>query len=187
MFVDVETNGLPIDHEAPVSELDNWPRIVQIAYKISESGNDVLSRSLYIKPDGFDLGESEKVHQLSLSFLMRYGFDLDIVLDMMMSDFQNIDYFCAHNWDFDSKVLGSELIRSGRPNILANVTGHCTMKDTVEFCAIPSKKKEGLKYPRLQELHEKLFGYKFEKSHNAFFDVEATGRCFWELTRLGVL
>jgi hypothetical protein len=39
LFFDTETSGLPRTHKAPVSDLDNWPRIVQIAWLlIDEQG-----------------------------------------------------------------------------------------------------------------------------------------------------
>ena len=43
------------------------------------------------------------------------------------------------------------------------------------------------KWPKLTELHVKLFGEAFAEAHNASADVEATARCFLELIRLGVI
>ena len=61
----------------------------------------------------------------------------------------------------------------------------CTMKATVDFCKIPDN--YGYKYPKLQELHKKLFGYPFEDAHNAMTDIIATKKCFFELKRRGII
>ncbi len=32
VFFDTETTGLPLNWKAPVTELENWPRLIQLAY-----------------------------------------------------------------------------------------------------------------------------------------------------------
>ena len=32
LIFDTETMGLPVDWKSPISNLDNWPRLVQIAW-----------------------------------------------------------------------------------------------------------------------------------------------------------
>jgi DNA polymerase III subunit epsilon len=59
----------------------------------------------------------------------------------------------------------------------------CTMKSTTNFCAINGP--YGYKWPKLSELHFKLFNTGFEEAHNAAVDINATARCFWELKRMG--
>ena len=49
----------------------------------------------------------------------------------------------------------------------------CTMKGATEFCSIPSPRGWN-KFPKLNELHSKLFGEEFDNAHNAFADIEAT-------------
>lgn len=62
-----------------------------------------------------------------------------------------------------------------------------TKNESTEFCAIPGGKGGKYKWPKLEELHEILFGEKFDMAHNAAADVEATARCFLELVRLDVI
>jgi DNA polymerase-3 subunit epsilon len=59
----------------------------------------------------------------------------------------------------------------------------CTMQRTTNFCAINGH--YGYKWPKLSELHYKLFNTGFEESHNAAIDINATAKCFWELKKLG--
>ncbi|MBC7525895.1 MAG: 3'-5' exonuclease, partial [Flavobacterium sp.] len=54
---------------------------------------------------------------------------------------------------------------------------------TTNFCAIPGP--YGYKWPKLSELHYKLFQTGFEEAHNAAADIQATAKCFWELKRMG--
>lgn len=60
------------------------------------------------------------------------------------------------------------------------------MKATVSYCKIPNK-YGGYKWPKLQELHEKLFGYEFDDAHDALADIEATFKCYWKLRKLGLI
>jgi DNA polymerase-3 subunit alpha len=56
LVFDCETNGLPKDWKAPSSDVDNWPRIVQLAWaQYNEDGREISCRADIIKPDGFKL------------------------------------------------------------------------------------------------------------------------------------
>jgi DNA polymerase III subunit epsilon len=60
------------------------------------------------------------------------------------------------------------------------------MTKSANFCAIKNG-YSGYKWPKLSELHMKLFGVDFEEQHNATVDINATAKCFWELKRLEVI
>lgn len=32
LFIDTETTGLPKEYDAPYTDIDNWPRLVQLAW-----------------------------------------------------------------------------------------------------------------------------------------------------------
>ena len=61
----------------------------------------------------------------------------------------------------------------------------CTMQASTDYCKIPGP--YGYKWPKLSELHMKLFGEYFEEAHDAAADINATVKCFWELKRRGVM
>ncbi len=67
LIFDTETTGLPKNWRAPISDTNNWPRCVQIAWQLhDELGNLIESNSYLIKPDGYDIPyESEKIHGIS--------------------------------------------------------------------------------------------------------------------------
>jgi DNA polymerase III epsilon subunit-like protein len=82
----------------------------------------------------------------------------------------------------------AELIRSAMSHIELGERGikmTCTMFSSTAHCAIQGSR--GNKWPKLEELHQKLFGEGFEGAHDALVDVQACARCFFELKRLGVI
>ena len=47
--------------------------------------------------------------------------------------------------------------------------------------------RAGFKFPKLVELHEKLFGTGIEDAHTALGDVKTTARCFFALLERGLI
>jgi DNA polymerase-3 subunit epsilon len=82
LFFDTETTGLPQDWKAPVSDTNNWPRIVQIAWVLSSQDDGQLeSKDFIIKPEGFTIPkESSDVHGISTEQAYEEGKDLLDVL-----------------------------------------------------------------------------------------------------------
>ena len=84
LFFDTETTGLPKKWQAPVSDLDNWPRIVQLAWILSDDkGKQLAGQNYIIKPEGFLIPEeSSRVHGISTEKAMNEG----IALEKALSD-----------------------------------------------------------------------------------------------------
>jgi DNA polymerase III epsilon subunit-like protein len=87
----------------------------------------------------------------------------------------------AHNIDFDTNVVGAELVRAEIDNPLPEKRRRCTMKESADYCKLPGK--YGYKWPSLTELHEILFGSPFEGAHDAAADCLACMNCFFELKK----
>ena len=66
LFFDTETTGIQRSHDAPASDVENWPRLVQIAWILTdESGNDLRSQAFIIRPDGFEIPASAtRIHRI---------------------------------------------------------------------------------------------------------------------------
>jgi len=92
----------------------------------------------------------------------------------------------GHNIEYDESVVNYELERLARRGDYNPQKTLCTMKSTVDFCAIPGR-GIGFKYPKLNELYKKLFGTYFEGSHSAIYDVEATVRALEKLIQSDVI
>ena len=50
------------------------------------------------------------------------------------------------------------------------------MQASTNYCRLPGP--YGYKWPKLSELHIKLFGEDFDEAHNASADINATEKCF---------
>jgi len=55
------------------------------------------------------------------------------------------------------------------------------------YCNIPSPYGDKPKYPRLAELHRKLFNEEMLDAHDAWVDVAFTAKCYYELIKRNVL
>ena len=187
LFFDTETTGVPKNYKAPASDLNNWPRLVQLGYLLYDQHKKLIAAGDYIiKPNGFTIPtESSNIHGITTERALNEGKELTEVLSEIAIHIKKSDYLIAHNMAFDEKILGAELLRSGFSNIIEQKTRICTMQTTTEFCAIPGP--YGFKWPKLSELHIKLFGNDFDGAHSAFADIEATARCFWKLIGLKII
>lgn len=189
LFFDTETTGLPSDFNLPRYVVDNWPRLVQLSWIITDDkGNRLKAADHIIKPDGFSIPtEASNIHGITTKRAMSEGDDLIAVIDEFLSDYKSADLIAGHNVDFDKNVVGAEIIRMGGQDIMDSKPTMCTMKSSTDYCALPNKKGDGYKYPRLQELHTILFDIPFEDAHNSASDIAATEKCFWKLVQLGVI
>jgi DNA polymerase-3 subunit alpha len=190
LIFDTETTGLPRDYNAPLSDSDNWPRVVQIAWQLHDTkGNLLSSSSIIVRPDGFTIPfNAEQVHGISTDRALKEGRELQQVMDEFVAAVQRSSYLCGHNIDFDLSIVGAEFLRLGMSNHFEGKIVLDTKNDDVtNFCAIPGGKGGKFKWPKLEELYQKLFNQGFEEAHNAAFDVEATTRCFFELIRRNVI
>ena len=188
LIFDTETTGLPQNYSAPLTDFDNWPRCVQLAWQIhDETGKLISSGDHIVKPDGFTIPfNSEKVHGISTERANREGIPLEEVMDAFSEDLEKCTFVIGHNLEFDLNIMGSEYLRMGRINPLSEKIHIDTKDKSTEFCAIPGGRGR-YKWPTLAELHEKLFQVGFEEAHNAAADVDATARAFLELVRIGVI
>lgn len=185
LFFDTETTGLPKSWKAPVTDLNNWPRLVQLAYLFyDESGKKITGGDVIIKPNGFTIPlESSKIHGITTERAEREGKPILEVLHDFQSLISEANYLVAHNMSFDEKIVGAEFLRNGMSDTVAAKNRICTMLSTTNFCQLVGP--YGYKWPKLQELHYTLFREGFEEAHNAAVDIEITAKCFWELRRLG--
>ena len=184
LIFDTETTGLPRDWKAPMSDTDNWPRLVQLAWQLHEPNGKLVSRgNIIVRPDGFTIPfNAAKVHGITTERAERDGEELTSVLDAFQEDLAKAKYIVGHNVEFDINIVGCELIRVGRPPELLTEKVDIDSKDeATEFCAIPGGRGGKFKWPTLTELHQKLFGVGFDDAHDAAYDVDATSRCFFGL------
>lgn len=187
LFFDTETSGLPHKWHAPVADLANWPRLVQIGWVSCDSaGLETAAGQWLIKPAGFVIApDAVARHGITTARAQAEGVELRPVLDEFAAAVRAAKVLVGHNISFDENVVGAELLRAGMPNAVADRRRRCTMKESTEYCRIPGSR--GYKWPTLTELHQKLFGQPFEEAHDALADCRACRRCFFRLQELGVI
>jgi DNA polymerase III subunit alpha len=189
LIFDTETTGLPRDNNAPLTNFENWPRMVQVAWQMHDyAGNLVESENFIIRPDGFTIPfNAEKLHGISTQMAQELGKPVAEVLETFRDAILRSTHIAGHNIDFDLKIAGSEFLRNGYENPLQKRQTVDTMHASTHFCALPGGRGGGFKYPTLGELYRRLFGEAFPEVHNAAADVAATARCLLELIRIGVI
>jgi DNA polymerase-3 subunit alpha len=187
LIFDTETTGLPKRWDAPITDSDNWPRCVQIAWQLHDAfGNCIEHQDYLIKPEGYNIPyDAEKIHGISTELAQEQGADLVEVLQKFNEALNKTKFVVGQNVKFDLNIMGAEFHRSDISNVLQElpVLDTCT-EHTAALCEIPGGRYGKFKLPTLSELHEFLFNERFVEAHNATADVEATTRCFFELIRL---
>jgi len=64
LIFDTETTGLPKRWDAPITDSDNWPRCIQIAWQLhDEMGTLIEHQDYLVKPEGFNIPyDAERIH-----------------------------------------------------------------------------------------------------------------------------
>ena len=204
LVFDTETTGLPQSKYISPSTLHQWPHIVQFSYVIYDTSlNDIiLTKDYIIKLSESILipEESSKIHGITNEISRQKGVVINDVISEFFYLLRGVDMLIGHNIEFDINMIKVELLRIINKNSLTdeqiklykyelhfltnfkNIS--CTLKDSIKFCNIESIDKNGktyLKYPKLIELHEKLFNKSPSNLHNSFNEILVTLRCFMKL------
>jgi DNA polymerase-3 subunit alpha len=186
LIFDTETTGLPKRWDAPLTDSENWPRCIQIAWQIHDSKGGLVAHQDYlIQPEDFTIPfDSEQIHGISTALAMTEGVSLSTVLADFQKALDGVHYIVGHNVSFDRNIMGAEFLRAGLSDPLEEkpVIDTCT-EETAQLCQLPGGRGGKFKLPTLGELYHFLFQQSFEEAHNATADVEATSRAFLELIR----
>ncbi|MDI9308729.1 MAG: DNA polymerase III subunit alpha [Limnohabitans sp.] len=186
LIFDTETTGLPRSWSAPITDTDNWPRCIQIAWQLhDEMGKLIEHQDYLVKPEGFNIPyDAERIHGISTELAMEQGISLQEVLEKFNIALSKAKYIVGQNVGFDVNIMGCEFHRMSISSDMVKmpVLDTCT-ETTAELLKLPGGRGGKFKLPTLTELHEYLFSEPFAEAHNATADVEATTRCFLELIK----
>src|SRR5690606_28512839 len=125
LIFDTETTGVPHNKTAPLTDLDNWPRLVQLAWQLHDHKGKLISQHNYIiRPDGFDIPfKAEQIHGISTKRALDEGHELSKVLGIFIDDINKASLLVGHNIEFDNNIIGAELIRQSLdPDIISKVS-----------------------------------------------------------------
>jgi DNA polymerase III epsilon subunit-like protein len=206
LVFDTETTGLPGSRIINPDTLKLWPHIVQFSYVIYDTElNDIVNSSdniVRVKDEITISEESSKIHGITSEISKAKGISISIILNDFFDNLRNVDLLIGHNISFDINMVKVELLRLIYGNTLTvseseiknykynlhfftnykNIS--CTMQESIDFCGIKANDKSGKEYnkfPKLLELHQKLFESIPNNLHNSFNDILITLRCFMML------
>jgi DNA polymerase III subunit epsilon len=183
LFFDVETTGLPLNYKAHYSNIENWPRIVQLSWLIASPNGAIIKESDNIIKVDFSIPrEASLIHGITDALAQEKGISISLVLKNFLSDLEEADCIICHNVGFDLPVLQSELLRANMDPKVEKKT-FCTMKNSTYYCQLPGK--HGYKWPQLEELYRICFRQPIKNAHNAMADVRATHKIFYHLVQGG--
>ena len=186
LIFDTETTGLPKRFNAPLTETDNWPRCIQIAWQLhDEMGKLIEHQDYLIKPEGFNIPfDAERIHGISTELALTQGVALGEVLKKFNIALDKAKFVVGQNVNFDLNIMGCEFHRMQMETPLNQmpILDTCT-EITADLLKLPGGRGGKFKLPTLTELHQFLFDTPFAEAHNATADVEATTRCFLELIK----
>ena len=176
---DSETDGLVDKQLVP---LNRQPHIIEFAALLATLDADGNSEELasldFICDPGVVLSEViERVTGLKTADVQgkpKFTTYADDVAEM----FAKATHRAAHNITFDESMLDFEFARIGkewRPRRQRRV---CTVEETEHMFG---------RRASLSDLHERLFGGRFEGAHRAMVDVRANWRCVVQLRKDGVI
>ena len=183
---DTETTGF-VEREWPI---EVQPYIVQFSGILLEKNPDntlteIARIDQFVKPPISIPFSASQVHGIYDKDVIDKPI-IAVVMDVFIQYLNSADIVIGHNIEYDESVIQYELQRLGRKGDYHPQKTLCTMKNTIDFCAIPGR-WVGFKFPKLNELYKKLFWEFFEWSHSAMYDVEATVRALSELLKLRVI
>ena len=113
LIFDTETTGLPRNWNAPLTDFENWPRCIQIAWQLHDKNGACISHEDYIvKPDGYTIPyDSEKIHGISTALAENDGLTLVKVLEKFHFALERSEFVGGHNVRFDLNIMGAEFLR----------------------------------------------------------------------------
>ena len=186
LIFDTETTGLPKRWDAPITDIGNWPRCIQIAWQLHDGMGKLIEHQDYlIQPEGYNIPyDAERIHGISTELAQSNGISLAEALEKFNSALDKTKFIVGQNLGFDINIMGCEFHRLGIESPMTNkpVLDTCT-EVTASLLQLPGGRGGKFKLPTLTELHSHLFNKPFAEAHNATADVEATTRCFLELIR----
>lgn len=186
LVFDTETTGF-LNKKDP--RLEAQPYIVQFAGILWELQGDtyqeIARKNVRIHPGVAIPFSASKVHHI---------YDIDVKdapsmeeqIDDILHFINQANVLVWHNIEYDEDMIMLELRRYQKKHLYHPDEVICTMKASVDFCALEGNWQR-FKYPKLWELHKKLFWEYFSWAHDAMIDVEATLRCFLELKKKNII
>jgi len=175
---DFETSGLPEGRrnveitQETLKNFDSCRAVSLSAARFSSRGRLIDTFDAIVYPNDFLISEkSIEAHGITQDYAEKNGRPFtEVFTDFVKFIGPRTTTLVAHNAQFDTSVLRSEMIRHNlNLSLLDNINFVCTMK---------LYKERFLKPIKLGELYKDIFGEDFENAHNSLADCIACGRVY---------
>lgn len=206
LLFDTETSGFinkKLDANHPEQA---W--CIQLGAILADEESELEHLNLIVQPNGRTCHPmAQQIHGISVEYAEENGLPELEVTEQFGIMLRKADIIVCHNYDFDWQYVQHMMERNldnlsdqARSAFYLDLPSFCTMKDkdVKKFVGAKNKKNQ-LKRPKLIELFEKVANAyeakhgipwehaSFSNAHDAFADISATNKCFWELQRLGIV
>lgn len=177
MVFDVETTGLPSKRSCSYKDLEVFEkaRMIELGYIVLSADCQQVLKERSVLVRTVDRVENSEIHGITTLDLIERGVSTEEALKMLEEDLLGVGTIVAHNLEFDTKILQSEMYRcKGNSKMIDDFVGKakiCTMLYGKEIMGVK-------KWPKLTELYAFLTGENLCQTHRALDDVCATVKCF---------
>lgn len=182
LFFQISANGKPRSWRAPATDPFNWPRLVHLSWLMYNEERELIdSRDHIIKPKGWEISEEvERKAKVTPIDMQEKGVDIKEALKDFMEALHKAEYVIAYNMKLSESVLISESQRVSMRHGFGTADKYCLMQEATWFTKITGSDGR-YKWPKLQDIHTKVFEARYADSGNALADVSATVLCFFAM------
>jgi len=194
LFFDTETSDFIKKALSANDPEQAWT--VQIGAILASQEEEFDQMNVIIKSNGRSMNYyAQEVHGITIERADTEGIEELEAAEQFGLMLRQADLVVCHNFAFDWNYVYQmmernleELSDEARSAFYLDLPNHCTMKDknVVKMCGLKNKAGKP-KWPKLTELHEHLFSECFDGAHDAYADISATKRCFFELVNRGIV
>ena len=146
-------------------------------------GTLLQMKDYYLKPESEIYIHPRATEKTGITFETLLQKENVLPIEELLKEFANdvskCEVLVSHNMNSDIRTLNKEYVRHNMNEVKVNT--YCTMAQTKKFCNLKNKRNQ-LKNPRLDELHEILFSTSIDHSraHNSCYDVEMCAKCYFK-------
>ncbi|MFT4062968.1 MAG: exonuclease domain-containing protein [Edaphocola sp.] len=185
LSIDTELSDKIMRFDLPHTRLDKWPFLVQVAWCIYDSRQQLVKTANYFIGDhDFRISRTAgRIHGIDGSFLRMNGSDRVVAMENLLADVLAYEpLIVGHFVELDYHILTVECLRAGLQPPFQSSSLLCTMT-----ASKPLNKNPNRTYLSLPDLYLALFNKQLAANHEAQADALATAACYFEMGKTGLL
>jgi DNA polymerase-3 subunit epsilon len=182
LVFDTETTGM-VEWKLPHTD-PSQPKLVQLGCLLFDAEhNEINALKTLVVPLAPIHEKAFEAHGISFETAETFGVSNENVMEMFCDFVDIADAVVCHNTAFDVKVMKHAAYNAKiQTDIFAGKAIRCTKEATTKILRLPSPfKKNGYKWPSLQECAQYFFKEDVVGAHDAMVDVTMTARVYRSL------